>query len=104
MFSHLMGIFYRTLRMLDNGIKPCYVFDGKPPQMKSDEVGLLISLSRLFLSNLVISSANMDSFSWPNEELKEQRLQRLSQQLWKQATKRISTSLAAELSRLPKRY
>ena len=37
-FSHLMGMFYRTLRLVDNGIKPCYVFDGKPPDMKSGEV------------------------------------------------------------------
>ena len=29
--SHLMGLFYRTLRMVDNGIKPLYVFDGAPP-------------------------------------------------------------------------
>ncbi|SCU94674.1 LADA_0G10242g1_1 [Lachancea dasiensis] len=36
--SHLMGIFYRTLRMIDNGIKPCYVFDGKPPILKSHEL------------------------------------------------------------------
>ena len=36
--SHLMGIFYRTIRMIENGIKPVYVFDGKPPDMKSDEV------------------------------------------------------------------
>ena len=36
--SHLMGMFYRTLRMIDNGIKPVYVFDGKPPQMKSGEL------------------------------------------------------------------
>lgn len=41
--SHLMGIFYRTIRMVENGIKPCYVFDGAPPKMKSEEVkGLLI--------------------------------------------------------------
>ena len=33
-----MGMFYRTLRLVDNGIKPCYVFDGKPPDMKSGEV------------------------------------------------------------------
>lgn len=32
--SHLNGIFYRTMRMLDAGIKPLYVFDGKPPEMK----------------------------------------------------------------------
>lgn len=37
-FSHLMGIFYRTIRMVENGIKPVYVFDGKPPEMKSGEV------------------------------------------------------------------
>ncbi|OQV13890.1 Flap endonuclease 1 [Hypsibius exemplaris] len=33
--SHLMGMFYRTIRMLDNGIKPVWVFDGKPPELKS---------------------------------------------------------------------
>ncbi|CCJ29208.1 unnamed protein product [Pneumocystis jirovecii] len=36
--SHLMGIFYRTLRMCDNGIRPCYVFDGTPPKLKSGEL------------------------------------------------------------------
>ena len=29
-----MGIFYRTIRMVDNGIKVVYVFDGKPPDLK----------------------------------------------------------------------
>lgn len=32
--SHLMGFFYRTLRMIDHGMKPMYVFDGKPPDLK----------------------------------------------------------------------
>jgi len=36
--SHLMGMFYRTLRMVDAGIKPLYVFDGKPPKLKSGEL------------------------------------------------------------------
>ncbi|THC87704.1 hypothetical protein EYZ11_012852 [Aspergillus tanneri] len=36
--SHLMGMFYRTLRMVDNGIKPLYVFDGAPPTLKSGEL------------------------------------------------------------------
>ena len=36
--SHLMGLFYRTIRMVENGIKPCYVFDGKPPSLKSGEL------------------------------------------------------------------
>lgn len=36
--SHLMGMFYRTIRMVENGIKPVFVFDGKPPHMKSGEL------------------------------------------------------------------
>lgn len=36
--SHLIGIFYRTLKIVENGIKPVYVFDGKPPEMKGGEL------------------------------------------------------------------
>jgi flap endonuclease-1 len=36
--SHLMGMFYRTIRLLENGIKPVYVFDGKPPVLKGGEL------------------------------------------------------------------
>ena len=33
-----MGFFYRTIRMVENGIKPAYVFDGKPPELKAGVV------------------------------------------------------------------
>ncbi|KAL3620721.1 Elongation of fatty acids protein 2 [Castilleja foliolosa] len=36
--SHLQGMFSRTIRLLEAGIKPVYVFDGKPPDMKKDEL------------------------------------------------------------------
>jgi len=36
--AHLNGIFYRTIRMLENGIKPVYVFDGAAPEMKGGEL------------------------------------------------------------------
>lgn len=36
--SHLIGIYYRTLRLIENGIKPVYVFDGAPPKLKSGEL------------------------------------------------------------------
>lgn len=36
--SHLMGFFYRTIRIVENGIKPAYVFDGKPPELKKGVV------------------------------------------------------------------
>lgn len=38
--SHLMGLFYRTIRIVENGIKPAYVFDGKPPELKAGVVRL----------------------------------------------------------------
>lgn len=36
--SHLLGMFYRTIRMVENGLKPLYVFDGKPPVLKGGEL------------------------------------------------------------------
>ncbi|XP_053985945.1 flap endonuclease 1 isoform X2 [Hylaeus volcanicus] len=36
--SHLMGTFYRTIRLVENGVKPVYVFDGKPPNLKGGEL------------------------------------------------------------------
>lgn len=36
--SHLLGTFYRTIRLVEHGIKPVYVFDGKPPELKSGEL------------------------------------------------------------------
>lgn len=36
--SHLSGLFYRTINLLELGIKPVYVFDGKPPEVKELEV------------------------------------------------------------------
>ncbi|MFH1421085.1 MAG: flap endonuclease-1 [Candidatus Aenigmatarchaeota archaeon] len=32
--SHLSGLFYRTSKLMQAGIKPMYVFDGKKPDMK----------------------------------------------------------------------
>ncbi len=32
--SHLSGIFYRNINLMDEGIKLVYVFDGKPPELK----------------------------------------------------------------------
>ncbi|KAJ4840453.1 Elongation of fatty acids protein 2 [Turnera subulata] len=36
--SHLQGMFTRTIRLLEAGIKPVYVFDGKPPELKKQEL------------------------------------------------------------------
>ncbi len=36
--SHLSGLFYRNINLLQEGIKPIYVFDGKPPALKLQEI------------------------------------------------------------------
>ncbi|MBN2250857.1 MAG: flap endonuclease-1 [Candidatus Altiarchaeota archaeon] len=36
--SHLSGLLYRTIRLTQLGIKPIYVFDGKPPALKGREI------------------------------------------------------------------
>lgn len=37
--SHLSGIFYRTGNFLQQGIQPVWIFDGKPPELKSRTIG-----------------------------------------------------------------
>lgn len=36
--SHLSGLFYRNIKFLEYNIKPIYVFDGKPPELKLDTI------------------------------------------------------------------
>ncbi len=36
--SHVSGLFYRNINFLSLGIKPVYVFDGRPPSLKSAEI------------------------------------------------------------------
>ncbi|XP_065034486.1 flap endonuclease 1-A-like isoform X3 [Musa acuminata AAA Group] len=36
--SHLQGMFNRTIRLLEAGIIPVYVFDGQPPELKKQEL------------------------------------------------------------------
>ena len=36
--SHLMGFLSRTTTLLAAGIKPVFIFDGKPPELKADEI------------------------------------------------------------------
>lgn len=36
--SHLSGLFYRNVNLLSLGIRPVYVLDGKPPELKTIEI------------------------------------------------------------------
>ena len=32
--GHLLGLYNRSIMLMENGIRPCWVFDGKPPDAK----------------------------------------------------------------------
>ena len=49
-----MGFFYRTIRMVENGIKPAYVFDGKPPELKSGVVSPLPATQKKSMLKLTL--------------------------------------------------
>ncbi len=36
--SHLSGLFYRTSKLMENGMRVVYVFDGKPPEFKHQTI------------------------------------------------------------------
>ncbi len=36
--SHISGLFYRNVNLLELGMKLVYVFDGKPPELKREEI------------------------------------------------------------------
>ena len=36
--SHLSGLFYRTINLVEKNIQPIYVFDGKPPKFKAETI------------------------------------------------------------------
>ena len=44
-YSHIQGVLVKTIKMMEDGIKPVLVFEGKPPEMKQGEV--YIDLSEL---------------------------------------------------------
>lgn len=36
--SHVQGMFNRTIKMMSSGVRPVYIFDGKPPPLKGGEL------------------------------------------------------------------
>jgi len=36
--SHISGLFYRNINLLELGMKLVYVFDGRPPELKTEEI------------------------------------------------------------------
>jgi 5'-3' exonuclease len=71
-----MGFFYRTIRIVENGIKPAYVFDGKPPDLKSGVVSTAFPTLPVHNSESHASWRSV-SRSVKRPRRKERRLKRL---------------------------
>lgn len=71
-----MGFFYRTIRIVENGIKPAYVFDGKPPDLKSGVVRISFEAER--------KRTDYDDNSSQNDLKKGRRQKRTTRKLKKQ--------------------
>ena len=87
--SHLMGLFYRTIRIVENGIKPVYVFDGKPPEMKK---GVVSKLSPVKAYTQV--TKDISSYQNVSKDAKKQR-KRVKRQK-RRAQQKIWTSFLVE--------
>jgi len=59
--SHLQGVFNRTVRLLECGIKPVYVFDGKPPTLKSGELARRSDRKRIATEQLKVAQEQGDT-------------------------------------------
>lgn len=59
--SHLSGLFYRTSNLVEMGIKPIYVFDGKSPVLKSKEVERRRQVKVEAVANYVKAEAKGDT-------------------------------------------
>ncbi|MHA1409316.1 MAG: flap endonuclease-1 [Candidatus Odinarchaeia archaeon] len=44
--SHLSGLFYRTINLMEEKIKPVYVFDGEPPKLKNETITKRIEIRK----------------------------------------------------------
>lgn len=55
--SHLSGIFYRTINLMEAGIKPVFVFDGKPSELKNRTIEARIMMKEKAKAELVEARA-----------------------------------------------
>lgn len=85
--GHLVGLLNRTVMLIDNGLKPAWVFDGKPPQFKEGEVQITHKFwnncctfyhvtQNDFLVNLILSQLVVRRI--------KKKLKRNEKSLWKQ--------------------
>jgi len=58
--SHLSGLFYRTINFLEHNIKPIYVFDGIPSELKFKTIKERRKVKEVAKEKMVIAQENED--------------------------------------------
>jgi len=58
--SHLSGLYYRTGKLIENEIKPVYVFDGKPPELKHETIQERIAAKKVALEKFEKAKVKKD--------------------------------------------
>ncbi|MFX0049117.1 MAG: flap endonuclease-1 [Candidatus Hermodarchaeota archaeon] len=58
--SHLSGLFYRTINFLEHNIKPIYVFDGIPSELKLETIKERRKVKEIAKEKMVIAQENED--------------------------------------------
>lgn len=79
--AHLSGLFYRTAKLLENGVKPVYVFDGEPIKLKE----------KTRAERTAAKTAAMEKWK---KALEEERLEDAKK--YAQATSRLTTEMVNE--------
>ena len=59
--SHLQGMFHRTIRLLQHGIRPVYVFDGKPVGLRLVRSGTEPRQPKIIMSYFQICFESFDA-------------------------------------------
>jgi flap endonuclease-1 len=62
--SHVLGLFNKTVKLLNKGIIPVYVFDGKPPDMKRKVLDLRKDIRKKAEEKLVLAETNKEKIKY----------------------------------------
>jgi len=94
--SHLSGLFYRNINFMETGIKPIYVFDGKPPRLKKTEIERRKSVKEQAIQKY---EKALEIGDFEEARIHAQATSRLNKQMIKDS-KRLLTLMGIQIFRL----
>lgn len=62
--SHILGLFNKTIKLLENKIIPVYVFDGKPPELKRKVLDLRRSIRKKAEEKMNVAETEEDKIKY----------------------------------------